>query len=306
MHGVIGRPHPTLIVVGTVHLYQGTMLGGNGIQIAITIFLALFLIAVEVGPGALHLLQFLLRGEVAGFPVASQFLVPHKGALLALSQSVHHLDDVLAEDVFLGGILTTGEGKSHSRHVVSGTVSLEFGGGRVPAVSLRIALCGEAIGVAVVIELLLHRQADQLVDVEITVPGQAVVAIDAHLIEWQRLSHGDIRRYGVHTVCDLYLCRDGVSVWSTIVTQNHSAYLIYSTYGIDGGVGFGSLCGFRCVEPFHLAVLSLAVGIVHPQLIGQSRGVAHGHLHTHSFHMFNGAVVLSCRASEKTCGQQAD
>ena len=182
------------------------MLGRNSIQIAVAILLAILLIAVEVCPGALHLLQFLLRSEVAGFPIASQLFVPNERALLTFSQTIHHLDDVPAQNGFFGRILTTGEGKGHSRHIMSGTVSLEFGGWRVPAVSLRIALCGEAVGIAVVIELLFYRQADELVDVEVAVPRQTVVAVNTHLIERQRLCYGDIRWNGIYAVYYLYLC----------------------------------------------------------------------------------------------------
>ena len=165
MDGVIGCPHPTLVVVGPVHLYQGTVLGGDGVQIAVAVLLRVLLIVVEVGPGALHLLQFFLGSEVASLPVASQLLVPYKGTLLALPQAVHHLDDMRLDDGLLGWILTTGEGEGHGRHIVAGAVTLQFGGRRVPAVALGVALGREAVGVAVVIELLLHGQADQLVDV---------------------------------------------------------------------------------------------------------------------------------------------
>ena len=259
VYRVIGSPHPTLIVVGAVHLYQGAVLGGDGVQVAVAILLIVFLIAVEVGPGALHLLQFLLRGEVAGLPVAAQLLVPYEGALLALAQAVDHLYDVTLEDGLLLRILTTGKGEGHRRHVVARAVTLQFGRRRVPAVGLGIALRRESVGVAVVIELLLHGQADQLVDVEVAVPGQTVVAVDAHLVEGQRLGHGDVRRHSPGRLHDLHLRRDGVAVRRTVVAEDHPAYLIYSTYRIDGGVGLSLLRRLRGVEPLHLTVFPLAV-----------------------------------------------
>ena len=60
---------------------------------------------------------------------------------------------------------------------------------------------------------------------------------------------------------------DGVAVRRTVVAQDHAPHLIYIAYGIDGRIGFGILGGLRGVEPLHLAVLALAVGIRHPQLM---------------------------------------
>ena len=312
VYRIIRCPHPALVVVGAVHLYQCAVLGRDGVQVAVAILLILFLIAVEVFPCALHLSQFFLGGEVAGLPVASQLLVPHEGALLALAQSVHHLCDVALEDGFLRFVLTAGKGESHGRHIVARAVALQLRGGRVPAVGLGIALGGESVGVAVVVELLFHRQADELVDVEVAVPREAVVAVDAYLVERQRLSHRGVGRHfpvlgrfgvGHH----LYLCRDRVAVRCRVVAENHSTYLIYITYGIDGRIGLGLLCRLRRVEPFHLTVLTLAVGIFHPQPIGEPRGITHGHLHADCLHALDGAIVFGgCCAGQQHSGQQAD
>ena len=133
------------------------MLGRDGIQVAVAIQLRVLLIAVEVFPGALHLFQFFLWGKVTGLPVASKLLIPDEGTLLALPQAVDHLGDIPFENRFLGRILTTGIGKGHGGHVVSGAVTFEFRGGRIPAVGLRITLRRESVGVTVVIELLFYR-----------------------------------------------------------------------------------------------------------------------------------------------------
>ena len=123
---------------------------------------------------------------------------------------------------------------------------------------------------------MLDGQADKLVDVKFAVPCQTVLSVNAYLIEGQRLGHGLITYHlTLFTFHYSYLCRYRVAVGGGVVADDIPAYLIYSTYGVDGGVGLGIFGGFRCVKPFHLAVLSLAVGVFHPQLVGQSRGVAY-------------------------------
>ena len=119
MHRIIWCPHPTVVIIGTIHLNQDAMLGRDGIQITVAILLVSLFIAVKVGPRALHLLQLFLRGEVACLPVATQLFIPYKGPLLTLAQSVDHLDDMLFEDGFLVWVLTTGKSKGQCRHIVT-------------------------------------------------------------------------------------------------------------------------------------------------------------------------------------------
>ena len=126
VYGVVGRPHPVVVVVGTIHLDEYTMLGGNGVQIAIAILLVLLLIMVEIFPSALHGLQLLLGSEIACLPVAFQLLVPYKRAFLTLAQAIDHLCDVTAQDVLLCLILTAGKGEGQCRHVVPRAVPLQL------------------------------------------------------------------------------------------------------------------------------------------------------------------------------------
>ncbi len=114
VYGIIGCPHPTVVVIGTIHLYEDAVLGGDGIQIAVSILPAVLLVAVEIGPGALHLPELLLGCEVAGFPVAPQLVVPHEGAFLALAQGVDHFGYTALDDGLLGRVLTAGKGEGHS------------------------------------------------------------------------------------------------------------------------------------------------------------------------------------------------
>ena len=218
MHRIIWCPHPTVVIIGTIHLNQDAMLGRDGIQITVAILLVSLFIAVKVGPRALHLLQLFLRGEVACLPVATQLFIPYKGPLLTLAQSVDHLDDMLFEDGFLVWVLTTGKSKGQCRHIMARAVTLQLRCRRVPAVRFRIALDREAVGVAIIIELLFYRQTDKLVYIQVAIMRQPVLAIDAHHVQWQRLClrYGGSIFFTLH--CYLFpfhhphLCRNGVAI----------------------------------------------------------------------------------------------
>ena len=266
MNRIIGCPHSALVVVWPVHLYHGAMLCGDGVQVSVAVLCRLLFVAVEVGPCALHLAQLLLRCKVACLPVTSQLLVPHECPLLALTQAVDHLHDVPAQHVLLGFVLTAGKGKGHSRHVVARAVSFQLGGGRVPSVGLRIAVGRQSVGVAIIIQLLLDRQGEEMVDVEVAVPGEAVLAVDAHLVQRQWLGHNDSRFPGIRLFLfhHLHLCRYGIAVRRGVVAYDEAAHLIFTTHRIHLGVGLGFLCSLRGVHPSHLPVLAAAVGIRHP------------------------------------------
>ena len=85
VYAVIGCPHPLLVVVGAVHLDEHTMLGGDGIDITVTVVGIILLVAVEVGPRAFQLAQLVFRGEVTCLAVTAQSLVIDEGALLTLT-----------------------------------------------------------------------------------------------------------------------------------------------------------------------------------------------------------------------------
>ena len=106
MYRIIRCPHPLVVVVGTVHLNQSTV-------VAVSVMAIVFLVAVEVSPTALYLPQFGLRCKVACLAVAAQLLVIYKGALLALSQLVYHAGDILQQLLFF--LLVRAAGVCH-RH----------------------------------------------------------------------------------------------------------------------------------------------------------------------------------------------
>ena len=291
VHGIIRCPHPTVVVIGAIHLNQHTVLGGDGVQVAIAVLAGLLLVAVEVGPCALHLAELLLGGKVAGLPVAAQLLVPDERPLLALAQTVHHLGDVSAQNVLLRLVLTTGKGEGQRRYIVAGAVALQLRRRRVPAVRLGIALRRKSVGVAVVIELLPDGQAQQVVNVEVAVPRQPVLAVEAHAVERQRLGHNLGSQLCIH---HLHLSRHGVAVGRGVVAEYISAYLIYTAHGIGVGVSLSPLCGLTGVLPPHLAVLALPVAVFHPKLVRQPRGVAHGHFHTDALSADDGKAFSMC------------
>src|SRR5574344_1440939 len=68
--GVGGCPHPVLIIICAIALYQCRMGGRNSIQISISIVTIVFLVFVKILPVALHLYQLLLWRKVASLPIA--------------------------------------------------------------------------------------------------------------------------------------------------------------------------------------------------------------------------------------------
>ena len=244
VHRIIRRPHPTVVVVGAIHLYQHAMLGRDGVEIAIAILRIVLLVAVEIGPGALHLPQLVLRGEVACLPIAAQLLIPHEGTLLTLTQGIDHLGDVTPQDIFLLLVLAADEGESKGRHIVTRAVSLQFRCGRVPALGLRIALSRESVGVAIVVELLFDGQTDELVDIKITIPSQTIVTVNTHSVKRQRLCHRLRRGHLPLSTHHLHQSRHRIAVGRGVVADDESANPIRCPYGMGGRV---SPCLLRCL-----------------------------------------------------------
>ena len=93
------------------------------------------------------------------------------------------------------------------------------------------------------------------------------------------------------TFYDLHLCRNGVAIGGAVVADDDSTYFICSAYRIDGRIGLSLFSGLRGVEPFHLTIFSLAIGIVYPQLIRKAGRMTHGYRHTDPFHAFDGKAM---------------
>ena len=119
VYSIIRCPHPVFVVVGAIHLYQRTMLGRNGVQIAVAVVAIIFFVAVEVAPLTTQLAQLLLRSQVASLEVAAQRVAPNEGALLAGTELVDHRTNALEQLLALTCIATTCIGHRERRHVVS-------------------------------------------------------------------------------------------------------------------------------------------------------------------------------------------
>ena len=236
MHRIIRSPHPLLVVVSTVHLYQHAMLGGDGVQVAIAVFCIVFLVVVEVSPCTFHLPQFRIGGKVAGFPVAAELLVVDERALLAGAQLIHHRLDIRAQLGFLLLVLAAGKRHSECRHIMAGTMTFQLGRRGVPAVGLGIAVGGKAISVAVVIKLLLHVEAQQVLDVEVAVVGQPVLAVYAHLVKRQRLSNGHRVWHRVGTTHHRHMSHHRKAGSRRVVACDITFHVVARTHRIFRGV----------------------------------------------------------------------
>ena len=298
VHRVVGGPYPTLIIVGTVHLYQHTVLRGNRVQVPIAVSLATLLIAIEVGPTATHLLQLLFGSKVPGFPVPSQLLIPYKRPLLALTQPVNHLHNPLAQLLFLRYVLAAGKTHRQRRHIMARAMALQLRRRRVPAVRLWVTFSRESIRVTVVIQLLPHWQAQQLVNIQVTVPAQTVLTVNTHRVKPQRLRHRLIRDSSLRHLPHRHLSPYRIAARRRVVTYHETTYLIPTANGIHQRVRLSTLPRLRRVLPPHLTILTITVTIPHPQPIRQPRSIPHSHLHTHALHTHNTTPILRPNVTE--------
>ena len=290
---IIRCPNPVGVVVGTIHLDKGAVLGRDGVEIAVAILLGVLLVFVESLPGTLHLTKFCLRGEITCLPVALQVLVIYEGTLLALTEFVHHTGDVFAKDCLLLGIGSHGISLCDGRHIVARAMSLELGVGRVPTVRFCVALRGKTVGVAVVIELLGNVPGTNLTDCLVAVVGEAVVTVHGHVGEREGVRHlllGNLIALSHH----LHLCLDGITVIGRLVTDDETTHLILGAYAVLLNVSLRLLIGERTVGPAHLAIFGVTVRVGYPNKIRKTRGSALWTIHRYRRHLGDGAVNSGC------------
>ena len=230
------------------------MLSRNSVDVTVTIQFRVLLILIKSSPGTLHLSEFCLRSEITSLPVALQFLIIYEGLLLTLSQLIHHSGDVLAEDCFLLWVGCHGVCLCDSRHIVTRSMTLELGVWRIPAIALSITLGTESIGIAIVVELLSNIPGTDLTDSLITVVGESVVTIYAHISEREGMSHflfWSLIAFSHH----LDLCLDRITIVGSLITNHKTTYLILAPGRMFLRISLSLLISKRSVSPAHLAIL---------------------------------------------------
>ena len=273
MNSIIRSPHPVGVVVRPVHLYQGTMLGGNGIDITIAIFLRMLLVFIKSRPRAFHILQFLLRRKVARLPVASKGVAPYKSLLLTGTKFINHPRDVLLEDCLLLRVLRHNICLGQGRHIMSGAMAFEFCIRRIPSISNLIAFRRHIIRITIVVELLRHIPGANSSNSLIPILRKAVVAINSHIGEREGLGNLFLL-FIVRYRHDLNLCRDGIAIVGSLVTYYISFQLIVAAHWMKSDVGLCLFSRERRIHPPHLPPFRIAILIGYPHAIGQLRRIA--------------------------------
>ena len=266
--GIVRGPDALLIIVRRVFFDEDRMLGGNGVDVSVTIAPAVLLVLVERRPGAFQLAELGLRDEVPRLAVPAQLAVPDERHLLAGAEFVHHPADAAAEFVLEGRIVRAREGEREGGHVMARSVALQLRGRGIPAVGPGIALRGQAVGVAVVIQLLGDVQREQILHVQVAVRGEPVVADEPDAPERQRPGDRLLRRRGGFPRHHRHLRLHREAVLRRIVSED------ISRDGIGRSHRQGRLLflGFpERVRPLHLAPFAGPVGIGDPDLVRQHR-----------------------------------
>ena len=264
--GIIGSPNPLLIVVGGIFFNEDRMLGRDGVKIAVPIAPAVLLVLVERRPSAFQLGELGLRDEVPRLAVPAQLLVPDERQLLAGAELVHHPADAAADLILEGRIVRARESECEGGHVVSRSVALKLRGRGIPAVGYGVAVRGQAIRVAVVIQLLGDVQREQILHVQVAVRGEPVVADEPDAPERQRPGDRLLRRHGGFPRHHRHLRLHRKSVLRRIVSKD------ISRDGISRSHRQGCLLflGFpERVRPLHLAPFAGTVRIGDPDLVRQ-------------------------------------
>ena len=131
---------------------------------------------------------------------------------------------------------------------------LELSIWRIPAITLGIPLCTESVGIAIVVELLGNIPGTDLTDSLITVVGESVVTIYAHISEREGMSHflfWSLIAFSHH----LDLCLDRMTIVGSLITNHKTTYLILAPGRMFLRISLSLLISKRSVSPAHLAIL---------------------------------------------------
>ena len=171
------------------------MLRRNGVEVAVPVATAVFLVFVKRRPSAFQLAELGFRDKVPRLAVSAELVVPHKRPFLAGAEFVHHPADPAAEFVLEGRIVRAREGERQGRHVVASTVAFEFRGRGIPTGGLGVSIRGQSVGIAVIIKHLGNVQRQEVPYVQVAVGGEPVVADEPDAPERQRPGDRLLRRH---------------------------------------------------------------------------------------------------------------
>ena len=133
-------------------------------------------------------------------------------------------------------------------------MTLELGIWRIPAIALGIAFRTQSIRIAIVVELLGNIPGTDLTDSLITVVGESVVTIYAHISEREGMSHFLVRSL-IAFSHHLDLCLDRITIVGSLVTYHKTTYFILAACGMLLRISFSLLINKRRISPAHLAIL---------------------------------------------------
>ena len=131
---------------------------------------------------------------------------------------------------------------------------LELGIWRIPAIALGITLGTESVGIAIVVELLGNIPGTDFANSLITVVGESVVTIYAHISEREGMSHFLFRNLIVSSH-HLDLCLDRIAIVGSFITYHKTTYFILAACGMLLRISLSLLISKRRISPAHLTIL---------------------------------------------------
>ena len=173
---------------------------------------------------------------------------------------------------------------------MAGTMTLQFGVGRIPSIRTGIALGAETVGVPVIVELLGHVPTDDLPDGHVAVGGQAVVTVDGYICQWYGMGYR-LNRQNVGCSYDLDCGLDRKSVFRCLIADDETIHGIAASGGILLVVSLLLFGHFSGIGPACLAIFGLSVGVGDPHLVGKTGCGTCRTLYQNGFDRLNGASL---------------
>ena len=133
-------------------------------------------------------------------------------------------------------------------------MTLELGIWRIPSIALGIAFRAQTIGITIVVELLGNIPGTDLADSLITVVGESVVTIYAHISEREGMSHFLFWSL-IASSHYLNLCLDRITIVGSLITNHKTTNLILASGRMLLHISLSLLISKRRISPAHLAIL---------------------------------------------------